>query len=507
MTRVMLAECSPPFWVDVMRTLNATSGWEPVYWSAHADLGGAVQAAFPHCLFHDSIDAIHGRMPLFDPPLVPRAPESKLLADLGADEHVCLRMMDRMDPGGNSFTFDERSVFYRRLVSKWTAVLDRFTPDLVLFPVSPHVVYDYVILALARLRNIRTLMFERTSLPGQLFVTDKLGAGSASIRSALESIQHGGSSSLELDPRVESYVRRVRGAYDTGMPDYMTKKLVQVGQRRRAAWLPQVKSFDAMREYVSLRRIGGSRPPRTYLKQAGVPMEESAMGVWAFARHRARAASMRRRLMMEYVDLQCTRLPEGPFVFLPLHYQPERTTSPNGGRFVDQRLMVETVSNALPEGWRIAVKEHVLQLTSTSRGDLSRSRGYYRDLRTNPAVDLIPIDVPAFLLMDRAAAVATVTGTAGWEALVRGRPALVFGSAWYADAPGAFVVDGVESCRAALNRISEGVTIADTEIRRFLSAVDKACFDGYVDPYLAELSGVSEAQNVRNLVDALIHHA
>jgi hypothetical protein len=39
---------------------------------------------------------------------------------------------------------------------------------------------------------------------------------------------------------------------------------------------------------------------------------------------------------------------ETPYVYLPLHLQPEATTSPMGGVFTDQYLALETLVRALP---------------------------------------------------------------------------------------------------------------------------------------------------------------
>lgn len=121
---------------------------------------------------------------------------------------------------------------------------------------------------------------------------------------------------------------------------------------------------------------------------------------------------------------------EAKFVYIPLHNQPEMSTSALGGVFRDQALVIETVARHLPEGWKIYVKENPRQ-NAFARGPLF----WHRVLRL-PDVQILPSHAPTHELTARAQLTATVAGTAGWEALIKGRPALVFGGGWWKSFPG-----------------------------------------------------------------------
>jgi len=62
-------------------------------------------------------------------------------------------------------------------------------------------------------------------------------------------------------------------------------------------------------------------------------------------------------------------------------------------------------------------------------------------------------EVSNYDLMRHSQFVSTITGTAGWEAIKGGKPALIFGPAWYASLPGVFRfrpnldVDEILACR------------------------------------------------------------
>ena len=169
--------------------------------------------------------------------------------------------------------------------------------------------------------------------------------------------------------------------------------------------------------------------------------------------------------------------PDERFVYFPLHLQPEATTSPMGGVFVEQGLAVETLARALPPGWKVVVKENPAQRYA------KRDRGFYQHLGSIPQVHLVHRDAPTFDLIERSEAVATITGTAGWEALFLGKPSIVFGRAFYRDAPGAIAVEDAESLAASLHAVAEGTyPCADPAgLRRFLMALQHTSHHGVVD--------------------------
>jgi hypothetical protein len=120
----------------------------------------------------------------------------------------------------------------------------------------------------------------------------------------------------------------------------------------------------------------------------------------------------------------------GEYVYFPLQLQPEMTTSALGGRFRDQAYAIERLAGILPSGARILVKENPKQ------GAYMRGPLFFHRLRRIPAVTVLPSWADTHALAAGARAVAAITGTAGWEAIRQGKPALVFGRPWYRKLPG-----------------------------------------------------------------------
>lgn len=177
---------------------------------------------------------------------------------------------------------------------------------------------------------------------------------------------------------------------------------------------------------------------------ARMPVERDRRKVHKALRNVHRAADAQRLHAAVYVDAPD---PGRDFVYVPLHIQPELTVDVMGWRFGDQALMVETLARAVPEGWLVYVKDHPRQLANP------RDDGFLRRLRALPNVRLIAPGVDTYALLRSCRCVASCVGTAGWEALLMGKPAIAFGAAWWRRLPGAFVWDeGVDFAAVAAFR-------------------------------------------------------
>ena len=184
------------------------------------------------------------------------------------------------------------------------------------------------------------------------------------------------------------------------------------------------------------------------------------------------------RLFDTYNDLVGSSEPSEPYVVFLLHYQPEATTLPSGYRYVQQWLAVRALSAAMPEHCQLMVKEHP-SLFAKRLTERVRDVSFYEAVASLPRVSLVPMETDPFKLIDGSAAVATLTGTAGFEALCRDRPVLVFGHASYKECPGAYPVRSIEDIRQALQRILAGQGMPPREeFLRYLNWVERNSPEG-----------------------------
>jgi hypothetical protein len=223
--------------------------------------------------------------------------------------------------------------------------------------------------------------------------------------------------------------------------------------------------------------------------------------MWGWERviYNRKAEKTKKRLRGQYQKLTQEIDLKSPYVFLPLHYQPEQTTSPEGEIFVNQMLVVDLLIKTLPSDWMLYIKEHPIQFMPFYKGHLGRSMTFYDDLVSYPNVRLVSLSLSPFDLIDHSKAVATVTGTVGWEAVNRGKPALVFGHAWYKGCEGVFYTPTMQSCREAIAAIKEGYYIRKEKVDLFVRTMEQVCIRAYATK---EASDISYEQNVQAITQA-----
>jgi len=120
------------------------------------------------------------------------------------------------------------------------------------------------------------------------------------------------------------------------------------------------------------------------------------------------------------------RLPEGEdFFFLPLQYEPEISLATQGRGWTRQRELIKTIALSIPIDRWLYVKEHPSMLMGI------RPWNFYREILSLPKVRLLSQSIDSYEIVPLAETVLTITGTAGWEALMHRKPVFLFGHAFY----------------------------------------------------------------------------
>lgn len=109
-----------------------------------------------------------------------------------------------------------------------------------------------------------------------------------------------------------------------------------------------------------------------------------------------------------------------PFVFYPLHTEPELAMGMISPEYFFQLTAISAISRDLPAGMLLAVKESI---TGVGR----RPADFYKQILAHKNVVMLDVLEEGYLVVRKAKAVATISGTAGFEASVQGIPVLSFG--------------------------------------------------------------------------------
>lgn len=157
--------------------------------------------------------------------------------------------------------------------------------------------------------------------------------------------------------------------------------------------------------------------------------------------------------------------PSTPYVFFPLHLEPELSLLWLARFDADQIAVVRRVAQSLPVGMKLVVKEHPQMVAL-------RPRRFYRELKKIPNVVLVRPEISSFSLIARAALVATITGTAGWEATLFGKPVITFGNIFYNALPSVVRSRTPEELPMQITRqLSKDFVFDEEAIVRYVAAI------------------------------------
>jgi hypothetical protein len=131
-----------------------------------------------------------------------------------------------------------------------------------------------------------------------------------------------------------------------------------------------------------------------------------------------------RRTRINRSQLFTRPVPGEKYVFFPLHLEPELALLLYAPFFTNQLAIIHNVAQSLPHDTALYIKEH-------PRAVGRRSLAYYQELAAIPNVRLIDSSVNSLQLIKNSSGVVTITGTAGLEAMLLGKPALTFGDVFY----------------------------------------------------------------------------
>ncbi len=431
-------------------------------------------------VFHNMFDATRGISPEgvdiseFSPP------GKDLIERLYKVESLILIMMNRRT---GKLGINERKHLYYNLLQYWYGVLQKYAPDIIINQSIPHDICSYLVYELAHLLNIKTLVLQETGVSDRLLTYNDFWKGSDDLHKELQKNQGKNFSLKDLSQDVREYYKTQAN------PEYNAVPTDIILLKNRFA------GFN-----LFLRRL---KRLKNSLKK-GIGSVLSVM-IQSIIRRLGQNLKKEYESVQAKFDLKKPDFLNKKFVYMPLHNQPECSTCPLGDMFVEQILVIKTLSASLPLNWIIYVKEHPIQWIR--RGLLfsnDRYRGYYKKIAKLKNVQLVPMKISGDTLVNGSQTVDVISGRTGWQATLKSKPAMIFGYPWYKDCSEIFRIKDVESCKEAIKKITSGFTVSQQKIINYLKCLDNTTIHGYLDPNLEKNSQLTKQENMNNVVQKIL---
>jgi len=489
---ILYASCQP-YMFKLAEKLQSNKGWIPVYWLTNSRLEKKIQSTFPNVFCHNYIDAVKGIRPKSAKNVKSIDLSLKQIQALEHIEHIVITMLNRNDSNSNSFSYNERIEFYYRQVSYWIATLTQFKVDVVIFEEEPHQASDYILYCVSNMLGVKTIMMMRTKATMGLLPMERFEEGSKPLQDEYIKLikNYSTSNKLVLPQHVQDYFDILEGSYDTVVKEHLWNQLDRLKKVNKkssslSAFTPYVyflkNGLDLKKLVARIQLVTGDsflsdqKVSGKYMDQSKQTYIRSLFYKLITLRRKQKNKAYYDKVSSDNLDLNSN------YILCALQYQPEKSTCPNGGRFVNQYLMVQMLANSLPPGWKLYIKEHPSQFVPdfTRYGEQYRNKHYYDSLLQYENTELVPLDLDMFELIDNSKGVACVGGTICWEAIVRGKQALSFGHSWMNDCEGVNSIESDADFEAALEIIvNEEIPDLD-KIKLYANAIDNLGLYGAV---------------------------
>lgn len=425
------------------------------------------------------------------PGISPQVLSKKILDDFREAERDYLYVVDRC----SYFTkcVHEHKLVYRELVRYFIGFFESIPDiDLVIFTATPHFPWDVVLYHVARYMGIKTRFPRRTHLANKMLIDDSFGEP------------------FKITPRHD--------LFGDALYEAVGVELLAIVDRE-TPWL----SYSKNRHKKFVKHAASPRHQIAYFfrvllaytlraplrKGFFSPFAGNALKFphWALFFEEVRQYNRAKDLADCWERLAKPADFTRPYIYLALHSQPERSTQPEAGCLEDQYLAAEMLAKSLPEGWELYIKEHPNHykiVPPDLRQSHARSRWMYEQFAGLPACRLVPWKTSGDELIANARMSATITGSVGWQSLLAGKPAIVFGPAWYACCNSCFyVTSDAEVKNAIVSAESQGAEDVRTHLLQFIAAASKYFVESTSD-FVIDTQDDSFGRYANNLASALL---
>lgn len=332
-----------------------------------------------------------------------------------------LKMMDRLDLYG-TFSRLDREIYFKNICLWGLKRISALNPDALIVNEAPHSHAQYALFEICRYLGIPAFKLSQWSIaPAVALVSFDGLTHVGPERRSRHSVHE------KIEGAINEYIQAVRSTLSGN--GYELKYMER--QRRTSSFFGQLSTMFSI-SYWHLWMSRFYHRLKSWWHREYNPIAPSVVNfIFSSFGNRARRNFINSNNDSASVKPHLDR----KYVYFGMHYEPERTSNPDGGEFHDQILAVTRLRSILPDDIAIYVKEHPSQLMASMRGVRGRSPLFYESVKNIRNVHVVDIDTPSIDLIRNAIFVSTITGTVALEAALLEKSALIFGDAWYKGIP------------------------------------------------------------------------
>jgi len=158
---------------------------------------------------------------------------------------------------------------------------------------------------------------------------------------------------------------------------------------------------------------------------------------------------------------------EKPFVYFPLHYEPERVLLVDAPFYSDQIPLIANIAKSLPVKYQLLVKEHPMMQTIGWR-----DTSFYEKIMDLPNVKLVHPSIHPSEIIKASSLVIAIAGTSCIEAAFYKKPSIVFTNQFYSLLSSVTTIENIQDLPNAIKSALNS-SVDDSSLRKFIKMYEQ----------------------------------
>lgn len=325
-----------------------------------------------------------------------------------------IKMMDRADLFWWFRNIDRNDIFYSILFHFYDLVKEK-KPDFILMSWTPHVTASFIMYGLCRFLKIPGYSFVWSSILPCVFL--------------LKGIDW----KFIDKPKLLAFSHWINEKFDRDIQKFIKK--FQNKYFELPADIKRQYDFDKISFSNFIKFFSKSISLVFYNKIEYFGFSNHKNSIWIF--EKILFFFMKNKIIQANIDSlrkyesNNIAISEKKYVYFPLHYEPERTTNPDGWDYYDQIKALLALRKVVPKEIPIYTKEHYSQFTKSLQWYRWKGRFFYSAISKIENVHILDMNTPSTKLIKNSLFTASITGTTILESICFEVPTVIMWNAWF----------------------------------------------------------------------------
>lgn len=440
--------------------------WEPAIIIIDDHLLAYYKKEFPETIFLNSMEM---RQNKFDYKIIGNyeSIDQNIIDKLAPKQSNFLSWLE--DTSGWNFSFHQRRDFYYQNLNFFNSLLKKINIDIFISFTWPHVSCDYALyLMCKKIFNIPVLFYD--VIP---FFENKSRLIHSSYENMSETINCFYKKDISINKNstsflVKKYTENIKGANPKNHSNIIN--FYKSNSLNLSEVLIDLIKFLKYLVFLQFKKKAKSAFKKNYSKFNRI----NQLNIIEFLIFKYKVI-LNNFLLKKTYSKMCNNFSlNEKYIYYPGPYQPEAMSNLVPGVFEDCFLILDMIKTCIPKNWKVYYKEHPATFSPKSKGSLGKNSTFFERLKKYDFIKIIPYETSSFDLIDNSQCVVTAGGSAGWEALMRKKPCILFGSIWYQECRSVHNITKIDDLKKAFEKIISGQLPDSKDLEFFLECLLQA---------------------------------